>query len=136
MTYTTEERKQILGALIQMALADGQLQKEEIAFITSVAKRMEIGGQEVQHMLKNPENLKTVVPQDYTKRIVHFHRMMLMMHIDGHVDDQELQLLHEVGLQFGFRKTTIDALLKTMSKYPHGDIPPSELMQIHVSNQN
>ena len=136
MNYTTNERKQILESLILMAHADGSIKKEEVAFITSVAKRMEIGGQDVKAMLSAPESLQAVAPKNYTKRIIHFHRLMLMMHIDGHVDEQELQLLHEVGLKYGFRKSTIDALLATMSKYPHGEIPPSELMQIHVSNQN
>lgn len=136
MIYTTEEKKHIISELILMALADKRLKSEEIAFITSVGKRMDLSDEEINYMCAHPEELTTVVPKDYTKRIVHFHRMMLMMHIDGHVDEQELQLLHDVALQYGFRKTTVDTLLQTMIKYPHGEIPPSELMQIHMRNSN
>jgi uncharacterized tellurite resistance protein B-like protein len=136
MVYTVEEKKHIISELILMAHADQHLKKEEIAFITSVGKRMELSDEDIEYMILHPEELTTVVPKDYTKRIVHFHRMMLMMHIDGHVDDQELQLLHDVALQYGFRKSTVDALLQSMIRYPHGEIPPSELMEIHLRNSN
>jgi uncharacterized tellurite resistance protein B-like protein len=136
MVYTVEEKKHIISELILMAHADQHLKKEEIAFITSVGKRMELSDEDIEYMILHPEELITVVPKDYTKRIVHFHRMMLMMHIDGHVDDQELQLLHDVALQYGFRKSTVDALLQSMIRYPHGEIPPSELMEIHLRNSN
>jgi uncharacterized tellurite resistance protein B-like protein len=136
MIYTIEEKKHIISELILMAHADKHLKKEEIAFITSVGKRMQLSDEEITYMVDHPEELTTIVPKDYTKRIVHFHRMMLMMHIDGHVDDQELQLLHDVALQYGFRKTTVDALLQSMIKYPYGEIPPSELMKIHMRSVN
>jgi uncharacterized tellurite resistance protein B-like protein len=136
MIYTIEEKKHIISELILMAHADKHLKKEEIAFITSVGKRMQLSDEEITYMVDHPEELTTIVPKDYTKRIVHFHRMMLMMHIDGHVDDQELQLLNDVALQYGFRKTTVDALLQSMIKYPYGEIPPSELMKIHMRSVN
>ncbi|MEN8817495.1 MAG: hypothetical protein ABF274_11585 [Nonlabens sp.] len=136
MVYTTEEKKHIISELILMAHADQHLKKAEIAFIKSVGKRMELDDDDIIYMIQHPEELTTLVPKDYTKRIVHFHRMMLMMHIDGHVDDQELQLLHDVALQYGFRKGTVDALLQSMTRYPHGEIPASELMEIHIRNSN
>lgn len=136
MVYTIEEKKHIISELILMAHADQHLKKEEIAFITSVGKRMELSNEDIEYMILHPEELTTTIPKDYTKRIVHFHRMMLMMHIDGHVDDQELQLLHDVALQYGFRKSTVDALLQSMIRYPHGEIPPSELMEIHLRSSN
>lgn len=136
MTYTVEEKKHIISELILMAHADKVLKNEEVSFIISVGKRMELEASEVIEMIKHPEELETVVPKKFAKRILHIHRMMLMMHIDGHVDELELQLLHSVALQYGFRKSTVDSLLATMLKYPHGEIPPSELMQIHAVNSN
>lgn len=136
MVYTVEEKKHIISELILMAHADQHLKKEEIAFIKSVGNRMGLVDEDIVYMMEHPEELTTVVPKDYTKRIVHFHRMMLMMHIDGHVDDQELQLLHDVALRYGFRRSTVDALLQSMVRYPHGEIPASELMEIHIRNSN
>jgi uncharacterized tellurite resistance protein B-like protein len=136
MIYTIEEKKYIISELILMAYADHHLKKEEIAFITAVGKRMKLSGEEISYMVEHPEELTILIPKNHTKRIVHFHRMMLMMHIDGHVDDQELQLLHDVALQYGFRKTTVEALLHSMIKYPNGEIPPIELMEIHMRSSN
>lgn len=136
MTYTQEEKIAIISELIIMAHADHKLKKEEISFLTAISNRLEIDATIMKHMIEHPEELEIVVPKQFAKRILHFHRLMLMMHIDGHVDDQELELLYNTSLRYGIRKGTVDHLLTTMEKYPHGEIPPTELMEIHQSNNN
>lgn len=136
MTYTDQEKLDILKELVNMAHADGFLKKEEIAFIETLANRLEIEPAQVHEVLEHPERWKIKLPDTLTKRIVHFHRMMLMMHIDGEINLSELQLLHEVGLRYGIRRATIATLLDTMQKYPHGEIPPSELVGIHLRDSN
>lgn len=136
MTYTKEEKIAIISELIIMAHADHKLKKEEISFLTAISSRLEIDAIIMKHMIEHPEELEIIVPKQFTKRILHFHRLMLMMHIDGHVDQEELQLLYHTALRYGIRKNTVDRLLLTMEKYPHGEIPPSELMEIHQSNSN
>ncbi|MGB5981943.1 MAG: hypothetical protein WBG46_07330 [Nonlabens sp.] len=136
MTYTTQEKHSLLGQLIKMALIDKKLKQEELAFVTKVSERLEIDKEDLHHMIKSPDNIKLETPRNFTKRIIHFHKLMLMMHIDGHVDKKELQFLHEVALKYGFRKSVVDALLESMKSYPHGEIPPSELLQIHSSQNN
>ena len=136
MVYTIEEKRSLVGQLIKMALIDKRLMQEELAFITTVSERLEIEQDEVKAMINSPEEIELETPKNFTKRIVHFHKLMLMMHIDGHVDQNELQFLHEVALKYGFRKSVVDALLESMKKYPHGEIPPSELLQIHSTQNN
>ena len=136
MTYTQKEKKAILSELILMAHADNILKKEELAFIEAVGKRLNLDSDELAYMIKHPEKLDVHVPQDFVKRVVHFHRLMLMMHIDGHVDVTELQFLYETALRYGIRKSTVDTLLSTMEDYPHGEIPPTELLAIHQRNNN
>jgi len=136
MTYTKQEKISILSELILMAHADKHIKKEELAFINTIGKRLELDESELAYMIEHPEELEIAVPKQFVKRVVHFHRLMLMMHIDGHVDKTELQLLHETALRYGIRKSTVDTLLTTMEKYPHGEIPPTELLAIHDRNNN
>lgn len=136
MTYTNQEKRAILSELILMAHADQQIKKEELAFLQAISKRLELSEEELSYMIDNPGELENEIPKQFVKRIVHFHRLMLMMHIDGHVDNAELQLLYETALRYGIRKSTVDTLLTTMEKYPHGEIPPAELMSIHQRNHN
>lgn len=136
MTYTIQEKKAILSELILMAHADLKVKKEELAFIQAIGTRLSLNTTELTYMVNHPEELKVEVPQQFSKRVIHFHRLMLMMHIDGHVDQAELQLLYETALRYGIRKSTVDTLLSTMEKYPHGEIPPSELLEIHQRSNN
>lgn len=136
ITYTDKEKQDILNELINMAHADSKLKAAEIAFIKVLGGRLGVEDALVDYMIEHPEDAKPETPQVHTKRIVHFHRMMLMMHIDGEVSTEELQLLHEVGLRYGIRKSTITTLLETMKQYPHGEIPPTELIEIHMRDHN
>lgn len=136
MIYTDEEKLDILKELINMAQADGLLRKEEISFIRVLGSRLELENEIIEDILNSPEKCELKIPKSQTKRIVHFHRMMLMMHIDGIVTNEELQLLHEVALRYGIRKSTVQVLLDTMKQYPHGEIPPTELIGIHMRDNN
>ncbi|MEO9559395.1 MAG: hypothetical protein ABJG51_09625, partial [Nonlabens ulvanivorans] len=75
MTYTLEEKKAILSELIMMAHADQHIKKEEIAFIHAIGKRLELDEKELSHMLEHPEELETMIPKQFVKRVVHFHRL-------------------------------------------------------------
>ncbi|AZQ44540.1 tellurite resistance TerB family protein [Nonlabens ponticola] len=136
MNYTEKEKEDILVELIKMAHADAHLKKEEIEFIKALGKRLGIDDDQVLQMIEHPETGKISPPKSFTQRIVHFHRLMLMMHIDGVVDDGELQFLHEVALKYGIRQSTVAMLLAKMKQYPHGDIPPTELLSIHTQTSN
>jgi len=136
MTYTDQEKQEILSEIINMAHADRFLRTAEIAFINALAARLGLDAEQVNYMLEHPEEGAIKIPKTQSKRMVHFHRMMLMMHIDAEVSDTELQLLHEVGLRYGIRKATIITLLDTMKKYPHGEIPATELIAIHLRDNN
>lgn len=136
MSYTIQEKTDILKELIKMAYADDRLKKEEIEFIKAIAVRIDVDEVQLMDMLEHPDNEPVKPPKEFAKRIIHFHRLILMMHIDGSVDESELQLLHEIALRYGIRGITVNKLLSTMETYPHGEIPPSELLHIHSETNN
>ncbi len=136
MTYTLQEKTDILKELISMAHADEHLKREEVEFIKVVGKRLQVNDEDLLKMLEQPPKEATKPPKEFIKRILHFHRIMLMMRIDGDVDKKELQLLHEIALRYGIRRLTVLSLLEVMDKYPHGDIPPTELLAIHSQSNN
>ncbi len=136
MAYTLQEKTDILRELIIMAYADDHLKKEEVEFIKAIAQRIDVDEEQLEHMINHPDSRPVKPPRQFSKRIIHFHRLMLMMHIDGSVDNSELQVLHEIALRYGIRGITVNKLLDTMSKYPHGEIPPTELLQIHSTTNN
>lgn len=136
MIYSTEEKTGILKELISMAHADKRLKLEEVEFIKTIGKRLGFELKDLETFLESSEKNIAAPPKEFVTRIIRFHRLMLMMHIDGNVDERELQLLHEVALRYGIRRLTVLGLLEIMEKYPHGDIPPSELLSIHTQSNN
>jgi uncharacterized tellurite resistance protein B-like protein len=136
MTYSQEQKEATLQELVRMAYADDRLQAEEVEFIKALGRRLEFTEQEVDDFINSPTDKEILPPKKFVERIVHFHRLMLMMHIDGSVDPAELQFLHEVALKYGMRRSTVLMLLEKMKEFKYGDIPPTELLAIHQQIHN
>jgi uncharacterized tellurite resistance protein B-like protein len=136
MTYSITEKTEILKELIAMAHADKHLKREEVEFIKAIGKRLQVDEDALMIMLEDPDLTPSKPPKKFTQRIIHFHRLILMMRIDGNVDESELQFLHEVALRYGIRRLTVLSLLEVMDTYPHGDVPPSELLAINTQSNN
>ncbi len=135
-SYNVIKRKELINDLVQMAYADTDLGLEEKEFILAVATRMRIPKKEVLELLKNRNTKGTSIPNTISKRIVHFHRIMLVMFIDGNINDKELQLLREIALRYGYSHEVVTELIEAMKRHPYGEIPANELMQIHQRGYN
>ncbi|WP_194849982.1 tellurite resistance TerB family protein [Nonlabens antarcticus] len=136
MTFHISNKTEVLKELIAMAYADGNLSMIEIEYIKAVGTRLNFKEGAVKEMLEHPDNSPAKPDKQFMMRIVHFYQLMLMMRIDGEINNKELQLLHEIALRYGIRKITVNTLLEIMDEYPDGDIPSLKLLEIHNQANN
>lgn len=136
MSKSKEENLAIFSELFLMALSDNFLRKEELTYLAAVGKRLELAEEDMQHVLMHPEKLEITIPKTFSSRMIHFHRLIMMMKIDGEVNLKELELLHNIALRYGFRQSTVEQLLQLMDKHPDGDIDVKDLLSIHQTGVN
>lgn len=136
MSKSKEEKLAIFSELFLMALSDNFLRKEELTYLAAVGKRLELAEEDMQHVFMHPEKLEITVPKTFSSRMIHFHRLIMMMKIDGEVNLKELELLHNIALRYGFRQSTVEQLLQLMDKHPDGDIDVKDLLSIHQTGVN
>ncbi|MGB3592306.1 MAG: hypothetical protein WBA16_11535 [Nonlabens sp.] len=135
-TYTITQKKSLLTDLIQMASIDYPLKKEESEFIYAVGKSMNIEPDEVGFLINNYQEIDKVVPKTTYKRILQFHRIMIIMFIDNHIHEKEVELLYRIALKYGYRVDIVHELLEAMEDHPYGEIPERQLMEIHSRARN
>lgn len=136
MSKSKEENLAIFSELFLMALSDNFLRKEELTYLAAVGKRLELAEEDMQHVLMHPEKLEITIPKTFSSRMIHFHRLIMMMKIDGEVNLKELELLYNIALRYGFRRSTVEQLLQLMDKHPDGDIDVKDLLSIHQTGVN
>tara|TARA_A100000171_G_scaffold47238_1_gene52976 strand:- start:6332 stop:6778 length:447 start_codon:yes stop_codon:yes gene_type:complete len=131
---TLQDQKSLLSDLILMAKADDKITQGEFDFIHRLAARMGISEKEVRELYHNPLPTKKTFTE--LERITHFHKMVLLMNVDGETHEKEIAFLRGFGLELGLRPGAINQVLVAMERYEHKIIPPEKLLQIFNTYYN
>lgn len=131
---TLQDQKSLLSDLILMAKADNKITQGEYDFIHRLAERMGISEKEVRELYHNP--LPTKKSFTELERITHFHKMLLLMNVDGETHEKELTFLRGFGLELGLRPEAVEQILIDMERYEHKIIPSEKLLQIFNTYYN
>ena len=65
-----------------------------------------------------------------------FHRLVLMMNVDGEVSPNEIQYLKLAGVKLGLQADVVEEVLREMVKHPNNVVPPEKLLEIYKKNLN
>lgn len=131
---TYQDKLSVLSELIAFARVDHQIKESEYDFLLSVANLLEIKKASLDTLLKEKASIKT--PKTELKKIVQFHRLLLLMNVDQEQHKKEIEQLHNIGLWMGLRPSAIGQVLEIMHKYPNKIVPPEVLINIFKIHQN
>lgn len=112
--FKSKEKKARLSNiknLIALAMADGKVERSELAAIAAVAERDNIDEKEIKKILEGKDKVKFVVPETNSEKIRFLQDMVALMMIDGNIDDNEFALCKLVAIDFGYRHEVIDAMI-------------------------
>lgn len=122
------ENLQIISDMLLMAKADKHLHEREYDFILVVARRMGISKDEVDALIKNPQD--KMVYKTEMQRLTQFHRLLLVMNVDEETQFVEIDMLRNYGLKLGIRPEAVQQILSEMADYRHKMIPSHRLVEI------
>ena len=123
-----QEKQQIIADMIAFAKADNIVNEKEKEFILAVASRMGIKADEVSTIFEQPHKPRTFATE--LERITHFHRLLLLMHIDQNADLAEANALRNYGLRLGIRAEAITQLLDEIQTAENHMIPSQRIIEI------
>ncbi|AEE20176.1 hypothetical protein JM84_2505 [Dokdonia sp. Hel_I_63] len=122
------ENLQIISDMLLMAKADNHLHEREYDFILMVARRMGISKDEVDELVKSPQD--KMVYKTEMQRLTQFHRLLLVMNVDEETQFVEIDTLRNYGLKLGIRAEAVQQILSEMGDYEHKIIPSHRLVEI------
>jgi len=128
------EKLSLLSEMIAFARIDNSLKEIEYNFLLGVAKQLDITQQDFEYLLENP--VTYVHLKSHSERIVQFHRLVLLMNVDGARSTKELVKLHNFGLRMGLGHEAISKVLDLMESFPDKIIPPDLLIDIFKIQYN
>ena len=112
--FTSKEKKEKLShlkSLIALSLADGTVEKSELAAISAVCSREGLTENDLKKCLKNPASIHYEVPKDHNTRLRYLQDMVLLMMSDGNFDKKEMATCKMAAEALGYRPEVIDAMI-------------------------
>ncbi len=129
-----KEKLSILSEMIAFARVDDAIKEQEYLFLLSVAKQLGVEIEVFEGLLDQAS--EHVIPQTEEDRIIHFHRLVLLMNVDRKQEEAEIVKLHNIGLGMGLPPTAITQVLTIMHNYPNKIVPPNVLIDIFKAHYN
>lgn len=112
--FTSKEKKAKLSHLknlVVLSLADGKVEKTELAAIASVMSREGLTEDDLQKCLENPGDIKFVAPDTDATKLRYISDMVMLMMVDGDLDDKEFVLCKATAEALGYRHEVVDAMI-------------------------
>lgn len=100
-----------LKNLVVLSMADGKVDKSELAAIAAICSREGLTEDDFRKCLNNPQSIDFVPPKDNITRVRYLKDMVLLMMSDGNVDENELLVCKLTAEALGFKHEVIDAML-------------------------
>ena len=128
------EKLSLLSEMIAFAINDSSLKNIEYNFLLGVAKQLSITREDFDYLIEHPIDYKHL--KSHSERIVQFHRLVLLMNIDGENNESEIIKLHNFGLRMGLNHESINKVLYLMDSFPNKIVPPDVLIDIFKVQYN
>ncbi len=112
--FTSKSDKQKLShikSLIALAMADGKVEKSELAAIAAVCSREGVTESELKNLLENPKSVNFTPPTDHRTKVMYLKDMCRLMMIDGNIDENEVLVCKLTAESLGFRHEVIEAMV-------------------------
>ena len=131
---TYEEKISLLLEMIAFATIDGNLHKNEYAFLSIVANELGISPA-VFNDLFHQELPTTVIKSEY-ERFYQFYRLALLMHSDGVLHSKEEVSIQQIAIDMGLNPVVTNRMLKMMKSSRSPIIEADILLEIFKEQHN
>ena len=104
------------SAIVRVAIADGDLTKEEKEFLDKLAVRLEISASEYEEILENPLKYPINPPYLHTQRLERLYDLSRMVYVDHVLGPKQKEVLIKFALALGFTPGNVPFIVdKAMS---------------------
>lgn len=109
--HITENLKAHFLRLYQMAICDDDFSALELKMLYKCAEERGISSKNLDEILLNPINLKSLVPQTIEEKVEYLYDLTVMIWADGIVSPNEYSAMQKYVLMFGFLEENVTAIV-------------------------
>lgn len=120
----TKEKKSHFKNMIALAMVDGDFDSNERDFLVNRGMAWGLTRKDVDSVLRKPEKVGFLVPDDPNKRVAQLYDLVIMMLADGEIHRDEMDFVQTLACQMGFRPSTVPQMLEEIVEQAREDQKP------------
>ncbi len=97
--------------LVALACADGNLERVEMDLITKIGIRAGLQVEELKRIFERPQSIEFYPPNTNQERIAQLYDMVLVMMVNGEIDENEVVFCKIMATKLGFKQSIIDKMV-------------------------
>ena len=99
------------SAIVRVAIADGEMSKEEKEFLDKLARRLEISASEYEEILENPLKYPINAPAMHVQRLERLYDLSRMVYADHVLGQKQKDILIKFALALGFTPGNVNYIV-------------------------
>lgn len=128
-SFDTQKNRSIVALLVDMAKSDSFSAPIEQQYISGIAEQLGISRLEVEDIFNDPKSYPFDPPPTEQERMTILYYLLFTMRVDGEIQTDEENYLHDIGLRLGMNPALTEDLIRVMKLYAHKEIPPSAMLE-------
>jgi uncharacterized tellurite resistance protein B-like protein len=104
-------RRSHVKNLVEIAIADGQLDPEEWNLLITIATTLGIPTKQIKEIKDHPEKVKFIPPKSHEERIQQIKDLVAIMTVDGRINEKELELSRKIALRLDILPKLVNDLI-------------------------
>jgi uncharacterized tellurite resistance protein B-like protein len=109
--YSRKQNKEHFKHLIQVAIADGNINDSEMLLLHQLGGKMGFTEPEIIDLIESTKNEAVVPPYELSKRFEQMYEIVKMILADGKIDNNEMRLATRLAIKYGFGENETSGLL-------------------------
>lgn len=126
----TSQNKAIFSLVLQVHLADNQINIEELQYMKDVASVLQLTTEDINEISANPKDYILDPPPPEQERMRILYWLLFAMRIDGDINPKEEAILYRVGMQLGFSEMMLTEFVDELKKHLTTRLPDDALVKI------
>ena len=123
-----------MKALYHLAMADNNVSQAEATYIRVVAERLGVDISELSNFDGSEPELD--LPRNEVNLYSIFHRLAIVIMIDGHANDNEKRYCHNLGIKMGLHPNAVAEIIEHVAKHGALATLPKDVMNIFRKYMN
>ena len=102
--------------LLDIAEADGTVDEDEKTMIFAAATKVGVTAEEMKRIINDPRSIDFFIPTNNEERLEQVYNLVLMMMVDGEVNNEEILLCKIFAERLGYDYHIIDSLVASIKE--------------------